>query len=64
MLEGGEVRCVREVRWIVTSSKGKEPDSSDSKKKKKNYYSYVLTCSVDSLGFFSFLFFFSCSFSC
>ena len=58
MLEGGEVRCVRDVRCIVTSSKGKDPDSSDSKK--IIYYSYILTCSVDSLGFFfffSFLFF-------
>ena len=39
--------------WTTTPSKGKDPESSD---KKNIYYSYVLTCYVDSLGFF-FLFF-------
>ena len=34
----------------MTPSEGKDPDSSDSRKT-------FLTCSVDSLGFFSFSFF-------
>ena len=39
----------REVRWTVTPSEGKDSESSDSRK--NIYYSYVLTCSVDSFGF-------------
>ena len=34
----------------MTSSEGKDPDSSDSSK--NIYYSYILTCSVDSFGFY------------
>ena len=33
----------------MTPSEGKDSDSSDSR---KTCYSYVLTCSVDSFGFF------------
>jgi len=35
----------------VTPSEGKDSDSSDTRK--KIYYSFVLTCFVDSFGFFS-----------
>ena len=44
---------LREVRLTVVLSKGKDSDSNDSRKA----IIFVLTCSVDSFGFF-FLFFF------
>ena len=40
----------RQVRWTVTPREAKDSDSSDSRK--NIYYSYVLTCSVYSFGFF------------
>ena len=39
------------MRWTVTPSEGKDSDSRDSRK------THVLTCSVNSFGFFSFFFF-------
>ena len=53
----------------MTPSEGKDSDSSDSRKTfiiffNLNlfiYYSYVLTCSVDSSGFFSFFYPLCCS---
>ena len=42
----------------MTSSKGKDADSSDLK---SIYYSYILSCSAVSFGNFSFFFSFSSS---
>ena len=44
------------ARWTVTPREGKNSDSSDSRKHLNIYYSYVLTCSVDSFELFSLLF--------
>ena len=43
----------RKVRWTVTPREGKDSDSNDSRKT----FIIVLTCSVDSFGFFSFFLF-------
>ena len=45
----------------MTPTEGKDSDSNNSKK--SIYNSYVLTCSIDSFGFFLFSFFFFCLFS-
>ena len=42
----------REVRGTETPSKGKDSDSSDS----RQTFIIVLTCSIDSSVFFSFIF--------